>query len=339
MDEIVEARPPGRRQWLARRFAFLAPLLVLAALIAIGVGATGSDSADDSLPSVSRIVDGTADETPTPSTVSIGSSMTDEARVTTPKHTVATPTTEDASDTTVTPGPSIPPATIPGSTPDPTTPPFSPTTTTSSVASPTSTTVTVPTTPPTTTTTRPPTTTTAPNAFTQAYLGSNGTGPAAWLLQTTGALSYSALPNYDTDYDTDPGRTIVRMADGGVTVHQTQLWAFPGGEEFHAVGTPRLELWAAAVGFDHDTTNSVAVSLARCWGYLSCEDLSRATVVFDQAAFGDAFGKVSVVMPSIDVVVPTDHYFVIGVSVPSTSDSDVWIAFDSTTYPSRAFLD
>ncbi|MEQ8842839.1 MAG: hypothetical protein RIB98_17805 [Acidimicrobiales bacterium] len=321
------------RRSLGSRLTRITALLAgLAIATAITLNQTTTETSNPTT-SVARVVTSTPDQ-PTPSTVVIGDAVVDSMTTT----STSTTTTIDAATTTQsTP---VPPSStvttrptttgvVPSTTVGPTLPPRPPTSTT-----------TVATTVAPATTSPPPTTTVASGYFAQMYLGSNGAGPANWVLPVGSGTTQGPLPNYDTNHDDDPGRTIVRTAgDPLPDVHRVQFWNVPVKESYHAVGTPRLELWAAAADFDRNATIELTASLSTCHGYLECEELSTRSVAFRQADFGGGFGRVSVVMPAIDTIVPAGDYLLIGLSVPLTSGGDAWVAFDSSDYPSRAFLD
>lgn len=196
----------------------------------------------------------------------------------------------------------------------------------------------------TTTTTAPPTTTTtteAPfNPLAQAYLGSNGEGPTAAVLPLGEPPTAASLPNYDTDLNDDPGRTIIRSNEIATEGNspEAQVWALFFESPWHAVGTPRVEIWAAAADFADGSQSAFTVHLAKCDAPDSCDALGTRTTSFDQSDFGDDFGRMTVDLPPIDVVIDAGHWLAIGVTVPFSSDDDVWFAFDTASYPARGSL-
>jgi HD-GYP domain-containing protein (c-di-GMP phosphodiesterase class II) len=246
------------------------------------------------------------------------------------------------------PTPTNAPTTAPDSTTttEPTTPTTSTTTTVVTTTSTTTTVVTTTSTAPTTTaapTTVPPTTTTTspPDLLALVHLGSTGEGPAVWILPLVGPPTQTVLPNYDTDQDNDPGRTIKRSNENlpDLDPRDIQVWAVTLGGDFLAVGTPRLDIWAAARDFDLGSQSSLTASLVVCPpSGQGCTLLSTAVSTFRQADFGSSFGLLTITMPEVNVFLPAGSRVGVAVTVPKSSDDDVWIAFDTVDYPSRGSL-
>ncbi len=265
----------------------------------------------------------------------------------------ADPTIEDPDGISDASDPPDPPARVPTDTRPPSTTPTTttttaPTTTTTAAPITTSTTTTAP--PPTTaaptttttSTTAPTTTTTAPpDLLAVVYLGSAGEGPAVWNLPFGGPPDATTLPNYDTDQDSDPGRTIRRSKENlpDLDPRDVQLWSTMLSGDFFAVGTPRLDIWVAARDFDLSSRSSLTASLVACPSVgQDCTVLSTAVSTFRQADFGSTFGLLTITLPGVDVLVPAGNRIGVAVTVPKTSDDDVWIAFDTADHPSRGSL-
>ncbi|MEM7140721.1 MAG: HD-GYP domain-containing protein [Actinomycetota bacterium] len=251
-----------------------------------------------------------------------------------PTETTTTTTAPGASTTTEAPGSLTSTTTTTTTTAEPTT------TTTGAPTASTSTTTSTTSTTSTTTSTSTTTTTTPTDPLAEAYFGSNGEGPAAWNLGLTGFPTHKTLPNYDTDLNGDPGRTIARSNEGlnDPDIEQVQIWSLQFASPWRAVGTPKIDIWVAAEDFDLGSTSIIEVHLAECDGGLNCTSLSKQQQAFDQAGFGDDFGMLSVVMPSIDEEIDAGNWLALGITVPNSSDDDVWLAFDTIDHPARGYL-
>ena len=259
-----------------------------------------------------------------------------------------TTTTAPSSTTTTTTAPTTTTTTT-TSTPDPTTTTAPPTTTTATTTTttpdPTTTTTTTTTAPPTTTTTTTPPTTTTTEPFdpfdAQAHLGSLGESTAAPVLPLAAAPTASALANYDTNLNADPGRTIKRSNDPleELDIEEFQIWALHFESPWQATGTPKLDIWVAAEDFDLDSRSSFVANVAECTSPEDCTTLATAQVFFDQSDFGSDFGLVTVSFTPIDETIDAGNWLALGIIVPNESDDDVWLAFDTTAYPSRGYLD
>lgn len=199
---------------------------------------------------------------------------------------------------------------------------------------------------PTTTTTSAPTTTTTPattttvNPIDLTYLGSNGTGPASIFLPFGGSPS-GALANFDSDLNTDPGRTVRRSNNpmNTLDVDEIQAWSLMMNADFRAVGTPVIDIWAAVEEFDLSKEGWIQASFVVCNQVLtSCDIEAQATRRFRQADFGNGFGRVTIPMPAIDVTIPAGHFAVVAITAPNESDRDLWLAFDSAAHQSFGYL-
>lgn len=324
-------RAPGRG------IAAVAAIVAVAVAVALTTGRKSDDTTTDADAGIARV----ADEPAAPIPPSHTSPEIGDGRFTrAPTTTAVVPSTTATAPTTAPPTSRPPSPDGPAASPSPSPPP-------ASTIPPSSTAVPV-TAPPTSSTTTPTTTVAVttttgpeiPGALTQAYLGSQGESAATWLLPVTAGPRYASLPNYDTDVDDDPGRTIRRTSGDQVAKDQAQLWAISMPEAGRLTATPRLEIWVAAVGFDPAASAAVTARVAVCRGYFTtCDELGTATGAFDQADFGEGFGRLVISLPPVDEALEADELLAIGVAVPASSGSDVWLAFDTASHPSRVHFD
>lgn len=334
MDDSTRS-PRARRLGVAATTA-----IVVAAVTIAWATEREADEASEATTGAARVaVEGTTPTPPTHSPPEIGDGRATRAPTTT---TTTVGSTSSTAAPTTAPAGTAPPTDGPVATTAPPRPPTSsiPPSSTAAPSTTPSTTTTPTTTAPTTTA---PTTTAGPQvpgALTQAYLGSQGESTASWLLPVTSATRFASLPNYDTDVDDDPGRTIRRTSGDSVTKDQAQLWAVAMPEAGRLTATPSLEIWVAAVGFDPAATASVEAGVAVCRGYVTtCDDLATAIGTFQQADYGEGFGRLVIPLPPIDHHLEAGELLTFGVVVPASSGSDVWLAFDTGAHPSRVRFD
>lgn len=248
----------------------------------------------------------------------------DDAETTTEVANADSPTTSTSTTTGFAPGATTaPPTTISSRTP--TTTVISTTSTPTVTAAPTSTST---------------STTLAPSASLQLYLKNAG--------QSLDTPSHPVLPleieqplgtavgNFDSDRNEEPGLTIKKAGDGFGTNDDTkvQIWEFTFSEAMRIQGTPQLELYVAAKDFDSSKDLGIAVSIERC--DTTCSTITTSTwssagqSSWRQAIIG--FGFVDETVDSGDVlrlrVIATD----------ALAEDDMMIAYDAVPFPAALRL-
>lgn len=271
-------------------------------------------------------------QTPTPRGATTNQPLPDPATAT-PTTRPATPApaiTEPDSD-----GPhgSPPPSGNPTLPTDDTNPP---TTTTPPPGSPP---ITDPTTAPPPTTTPPVQPPTQPSQQQIYYLtnpGSGNTTSDPTLLMTTNVPTATALPNYDTDRDTSPGLLLRRSGSG---IDETdpakyQRWSTNLNPESPA-GETSLRVWIAVKDFTSDKQGRLTAALQACPASLStCQTIRTASVLVDQSQAPGGFLDTTFNFGNCQTDLAPGHVLSIKLVVDNNSDDDLWIAYDTTNYPS-----
>ena len=248
--------------------------------------------------------------------------------------------------------PSVAPTTVAGDTP--TTVPAPPADSSPTVAGEvapttvlgeTTTTSTSDTVPPSVSTSAAPTTTSAPTTTTVILgavmeLGNPGTGDteSQSFLPLGRGSDPGPLPNFDIDRDTAPG-LVVERGDGldESSAKAMQRW-ITDASNTRLQSPLSLDLWVAAQDFAQDKAGRFVVGLYDCnggGGGGGCVLLASNSAQFDQASFGNDFGLVTVDLGVIDHSFGSNRSLMVKVAPTSDSDADLWLAYDTTTFPSR----
>ena len=159
--------------------------------------------------------------------------------------------------------------------------------------------------------------------------------PARPLIFHSPAVSSARpLPNYDTDRDGAPGLLVQKGVGLGETnPNKMQRWWEALGP-LQLRGTPSLELWAAAKDFDTGQSGQIVVGIYDCAADKSgCVLLASGAASFNQATFGATFGRVVIVMPSIDATITAGRGLMLKVAPIGESADDLWLAYGATAYP------
>jgi hypothetical protein len=228
-----------------------------------------------------------------------------------------------------TPGPTLPP----GATATPTPRPNTTTGPTPKPATPT------PTPPPTPVPTPTPTPAPTPGVI---YLHNNPSPPTGdtssqpVLPCTTTVPIAPTLYNYDTDYDSGPGRVIQRGGSGAdeVDSQRSQKWQTPASAAAVTInGTIRVDLWTAAKDFNAGLTVHGTVYLADVFGP-SRTVIAQASFAFQSTASWTQ----STVFMSASQTLAAGHSLELMVISPNSSADDLWLAYDTAAYKSRVVL-
>ena len=168
-------------------------------------------------------------------------------------------------------------------------------------------------------------------------MGSGGYTTTQSYLPLDGTLAVGALPNYDTDRDSDPGRLVMKGVIGLAETDndKVQRWWEQLGPGL-LQGTPTLDIWLAVIDFDVGKTGQVVAGIYDCAAdKTDCNLLASGSSSVNQATFGSDFGMVVIVMSPIDVSLVADRGLMLRVAVSSGSDDDLWFAYGTTTYPTQ----
>jgi hypothetical protein len=166
----------------------------------------------------------------------------------------------------------------------------------------------------------------------QANLAMNATAPSA-----------ATLFNYDVDHDAAPGRLVLRGGSGASesTLTRYQKW---GGPEAGLLGqsisgTVTVEFWSAVTDFTPGVAGEVTIFLRDHDTVLGLSlEISSATVsAADWQAGNTAWVKRTVTF-DVSVVLLVGHQLEVKLIVPASSGADMWLAYDTTLYPSRIRL-
>ena len=171
-------------------------------------------------------------------------------------------------------------------------------------------------------------------------LGSAGTASSP-VLPLDGPLRSGALTNYDADRDDAPGLLVQKGGGPGETdpVKVQRWWLdLPAGAEL--VGRPVLRQWAAVKDFDQAKTGRLEVRLYDCATIRSdCRLVFSGKASVRQATFGSSFGLVTVTLAPIEWQVAAGRGVALEITVSSSSDDDLWLAYGTQTYDSRFIID
>jgi signal peptidase len=168
--------------------------------------------------------------------------------------------------------------------------------------------------------------------------GANTPAVSNLALGTSKSGYTGALPNYDTDRNTDPGLTLQPTALGlaETSLTRSQTWAVlptPGAKQL--TGNVRLALPTAVAGFHPTARGSMTAGLYICDpGVTNCS--LEASVTVDRPG-GWAAGSTSWVWTSfdfgaVDLHIPGNQDIAVKVVANAAgSDADMWIAYDTTS--------
>ena len=164
-----------------------------------------------------------------------------------------------------------------------------------------------------------------------------GQATSSPVLPLGGAVTSGALPNYDTDRDDAAGLLIQKGGGPGETdPTKVQRWwrELPAGADL--TDQPELRLWAAMKDFDLDKTGRLDARLYDCADpRTGCEEMASGSASVRQANFGADFGLVTVTMPTIDRPIAEGRGILVELTVPPSSQDDLWLAFGTQARNSR----
>lgn len=163
--------------------------------------------------------------------------------------------------------------------------------------------------------------------------GSGNTSSLAVLPLSTGSAPGGSLANFDTDRDGARGLLIQKdgagLGTGDRTKYQEWRWTAPATTTFE--GRASLTIWVAAKDFATDERIGLRVALEVCSP--GCTRIGSA----DWSGLGSTgFSPVTVDLGSVRRTVAAGSGLRLRVVVPdSLATTDLWLAYDAATNPSR----
>ena len=163
------------------------------------------------------------------------------------------------------------------------------------------------------------------------------------LAMDTVAPSAAILRNYDTDLDAGPGRVVRRGGSGPAetAVALQASWRGPTVPPLlqTALGSVTVEIWTAAAAFtpgvrgeltfhlrDRDTLTGLTLELG-----------STTVAVADWQGPVNGWRKTTATLP-VNAVLLSGHQLELKLTVPATSATDMWIAYDTLQHRARVRL-
>ena len=149
------------------------------------------------------------------------------------------------------------------------------------------------------------------------------------------APSAPVLFNYDTDFDGAPGRLIQKGGSGAdeTDIARHQVWRTPAlTADFTVQGTVQAELWAAIKDF---TTGKQGLATVYVRDYSGGSATTIAQGSFTLPGVVAAWVPTTVTMNVGSYTIVTGHSLELKVIVSTSSEDDMWFAYDTSAYPSR----
>ncbi|MBT4073134.1 MAG: hypothetical protein HOE75_05585 [Chloroflexi bacterium] len=157
------------------------------------------------------------------------------------------------------------------------------------------------------------------------------------LVADTSIPSVSSLYNYDTDRDAAVGLLIAMGGSGasetGSTLYQNWQTAAVT-EPLKLTGTVRVAFWAAVKDFSTSLRGDVTVYL-RDYDGASYTEIGSVNVTADpwDASASGTWVEASATITGLDYTLPIGNQLEIKLIVPGTSGDDMWLAYDTISYP------
>lgn len=188
-----------------------------------------------------------------------------------------------------------------------------------------------------------------------SYLRSAGP-PGADTVATNGvpmdalaSTHVGGLPNYDTDKNDDPGRTIVKgpLSPCGAgcppgstetDVAKVASWTFAAPNVMTITGDLSLNLWLAMEGKDATKNLSLVVHVLSQQDDLTGAYVVQRSKTFTASPLGFAdFAPVEVRVP-VNFVIGQNRNIEVRVLADTGSGANVWLAYDTAAHPSHVVL-
>ncbi len=169
----------------------------------------------------------------------------------------------------------------------------------------------------------------------------NNPSPPTGPTTTQGNLSFSrsvptatTLFNYSSNYDAGPGRSLLQTNNqlAETNDRSVQRWEYPITADYSASSASSLTIWIAPQDFTPNKTVGLLVGLFDCdAGITSCWLLASSEVT--TSMFPAAWTEVEIPFASVTHTFLTGRTFVLKIVPSPTTDIDVWVAYDTTSYP------
>lgn len=183
---------------------------------------------------------------------------------------------------------------------------------------------------------------TVSSAMGELYLKTDGPGdrtstPVLALSKTVPGVA--TLPNYDTDRDAFAGLVV---QEGGAGPNETdplkhQTWSFTATSPIVLNPGVTLTLWSSSKDFEPAKAGTINAYLRDCTtAGTGCTTVASATVT--DATWNDGvgdFAEDTFDFGAPNHTVPTGRALQIKIEIDPTSDSYMWLAYDTIGYPSR----
>jgi hypothetical protein len=147
----------------------------------------------------------------------------------------------------------------------------------------------------------------------------------------------STLYNYDTDRDAVAGLVVLEGGSGAAEADLTQYQNWQTAvltEPLDLSGTVRVAFWAAVKDFDTSLRGDVTVYL-RDYDGASYTEIGNVTVTSDPWDTLDTgtWVKATAAITGLNYTIPIGNQLEIKLIVPAASADDMWLAYDTVTYP------
>ena len=151
----------------------------------------------------------------------------------------------------------------------------------------------------------------------------------------------TVLYNYDTDRDAFPGRVIQKGASGPSETNPTKYQAWRGpvlASDLAIQGTVVVQLWSAMKDFQQGKGGTVTVYLREFDGS-SYTEIAEASMSDPDWQGGSSSWVLKTFKLSVSsYTVPPGHMLELKVIVESSSNDDLWFAYDTAAYRSRVTI-
>ena len=177
----------------------------------------------------------------------------------------------------------------------------------------------------------------------EIYIYNLGGTPKIQLPLNATVPTATTLFNYDTDRDDDPGLTI-KQTDKGLAetdVDKFQIWRTgPLTTNLVISDGVIIDFWAATKDFDTDKSGTVSIFLRDYDSSGNYTEIASAGIFEDDWQSGSGgFVKKTLIIPEISHTVIIGHELEIRVIVDKESAEDMWLAYDTTTFPTVIYTD
>ena len=148
----------------------------------------------------------------------------------------------------------------------------------------------------------------------------------------------TTLHNYDTDRDTAAGLLILKGGSGvnESDLTKSQVWRTdPVVAELELESEITIDCWSAIQNFQLGSGGAVTIFLRDRDSFGNYTEIDNGTITDPDWQAGTAdFVQKTITIPAPLFTVQPGHEMVIKLIVPSSSSSNIWLAYDTTSYQS-----